>query len=356
MRRRELLRRAAGLAAWSGFWTAQARAEEKGGQPGSTEESGRPEPPGSAANLKETRKGDMLYRTLGKTGEQVSALGLGGYHLGTLKDESSAIRFIRTAIDRGITFMDNCWDYHEGKSEVWMGKALRDGYREKVFLMTKLDGRTREAAARQIDESLRRLQTDRIDLMQIHEIIRFEDPDRCFAEGGAIEAIEAAKKAGKIRYVGFTGHKDPIAHNRMLDMAARHKYHFDTCQMPINVLDATFRSFAPDNLPRMLREGIAILGMKSTASGAIIRNQIATPRECLSYALTLPTSVVISGMDSMEVLEQNLEIVRNFKPLGGEEMRALLARVAPHARMGKFERFKTTADFDGTARYPQWLG
>jgi len=354
MHRRDLLKSAAGLAAWSTFWTSRTMAQQ---QPAPQAPAGQGDlalPP--AADLKEVRKGDMLYRTLGKTGVEVSAIGLGGYHMGTLKDEQSAVKLVRTAIDRGITFMDNCWDYHEGKSEQWMGNALRDGYRDKVFLMTKLDGRTKAAAARQIEESLKRLQTDRIDLMQIHEIIRLEDPDRCFAESGCVEALEEARKAGKIRFVGFTGHKDPIAHNRMLDMAARHKYHFDAAQLPLNVLDASFRSFAHHTVPRLVKEGVAVLGMKPLASGAIARNKIATPQECLRYALTLPASVVITGMESMEVLEQNLAIAKDFKPMGGDELRALLTRTLTQAESGRFERFKTSADFDGTAHYPQWLG
>src|SRR5438552_2358556 len=208
-----------------------------------------------------TRKGDMLYRTLASTGEQVSVIGLGGYHIGHPSDEQEAIRLIRAAIDRGITFMDNSWDYHDGGSELRMGKALRDGYRGRVFLMTKIDGRTREAAARQIDESLQRLQTDHIDLVQHHEVIRLEDPDRIFAEGGAQEAMLAARKAGKLRYIGFTGHKDPLVHLRMLDVARAHGFRFDTVQLPLNMMDAHFRSFAHQVVPVAVQEGIGVLGM-----------------------------------------------------------------------------------------------
>src|SRR6266545_3182830 len=192
----------------------------------------------------ETKSGEMIYRTLGRTGEKVSALGLGGFHIGAPKDEQEGIRIVRSAIDRGFTFMDNCWDYHDGGSEIRMGKALRDGYRDKVFLMTKIDGRTKRLAAKQIDECLQRLQTDRIDLMQHHEIIRLEDPDRIFEDNGAMAAVLEAKKAGKVRYIGFTGHKDPVVHLRMLEIAAQHKFHFDSAQMPLNILDASFRSFA----------------------------------------------------------------------------------------------------------------
>src|SRR5213596_1677436 len=198
-------------------------------------------------------KTGMPYRTLGKTGEKVSALGLGGYHIGEPKDEQEGIRIIRGAIDRGINFMDNCWDYHDGGSEIRMGKALRDGYRDKVFLMTKIDGRTRALAAKQVEESLQRLQTDRIDLMQHHEVIRMEDPDRIFAEGGAMEAVLEAKNAGKIRYIGFTGHKDPRIHLYMLEVAQRHGFHFDAVQMPLNLFDAHFLSFARTVLPELER-------------------------------------------------------------------------------------------------------
>jgi predicted aldo/keto reductase-like oxidoreductase len=357
MERRALLKSAACLAAWSGFRASQAGAAETD-QPSaapSSEKTGQPSPELGSAPA-EIRKGNMLYRTLGRTGERVSAFGLGGHHIGLVKEEQDSVKLVRSSIDRGITFMDNCWDYHNGKSEEWMGKALRDGYREKVFLMTKIDGRTRQSATSQIDESLKRLQTDHIDLMQIHENLRMEDADRCFAEGGAIEALEEAKKAGKVRYIGFTGHKDPVVHNRMLDIAAEHKFHFDSCQMPLNVLDATFRSFAQHVVPRLLKEGIAVLGMKPMANGAIVQNKIATPKECLTYALTLPTSAVITGIDSMDVLEQDLEIMRDFKPLDGGQMRELLTRTMKSARTGNYEKFKTGTVYDGTASHPEWLG
>lgn len=304
----------------------------------------------------ETRRGEMIYRPLGRTGVKVSAIGLGGYHIGVPRDEAEAIRLIRAAIDRGITFMDNCWDYHNGASEVRMGKALRDGYRDKVFLMTKIDGRTKAAAARQIDECLQRLQTDRIDLMQHHEIIRLEDPDRIFEETGAHAALLEAQKAGKIRFLGFTGHKDPIVHLRALEVAAQHGVRFDAVQLPLNVLDAHFRSFEKQVLPLLVREGIAVLGMKPLASGAALRTGVVTATECLHYALNLPTSVVITGMETMERLEQALEAVRTFKPLSAEQVAALLARTEPFAKSGRYERFKTSAAFDGTARHPEWLG
>jgi len=300
-------------------------------------------------------KGDIPYRTLGRTGEKVSAIGLGGFHIGNPPEEEG-IRIIRTAIDRGINFMDNSWDYHDGGSEVRMGKALKDGYREKAFLMTKIDGRTKASAAKQIDESLKRLQTDRVDLMQFHEIIRMEDPDRIFAEGGAMEAMLAAKQAGKVRYIGFTGHKDPTIHLRMLETAAKHQFHFDAVQMPLNVMDAHFRSFQKQVLPVLVKEEIGVLGMKPLASGLILKSKTAKPIECLHYAMSLPTSTVITGMDKMEILEQALEAARTFKPMNQQEIAALLARTAEAASEGKFELFKTETRFDATAHNPQWLG
>jgi aryl-alcohol dehydrogenase-like predicted oxidoreductase len=310
----------------------------------------------SAANIQEERTGDMVYRTFGTTGIKVSAIGLGGSHIGNPKDENEGIRLVRTAVDRGITFMDNCWDYHDGKSEVVMGKALRDGYRQKVFLMTKFDGRTKAATARQIDESLQRLQTDHIDLMQFHENIRLEDPDRFFAPDGPLEALLEAKKAGKIRYIGFTGHKDPSVHVRMLELAAQNKFHFDSAQMPLNLLDAHFRSFEKNVLPKLVEQKIAVLGMKPLAEGEIPKSGIVSAIDCLHYALSLPTTVVITGCDTMERLEQALEAARTFKPLNQTQMAALLDKTRQVAMTGRLELFKTSNVFDGTARNPQWMG
>jgi predicted aldo/keto reductase-like oxidoreductase len=311
---------------------------------------------GAHAFAAETHSSDMLYRTLGRTGEKVSAIGLGGFHIGTPPDEQDSIRLIRSAIDRGITFLDNCWDYLDGTSEIRMGKALRDGYRDKVFLMTKIDGRTRRAAAQQIDECLQRLQTDRIDLMQHHEIIRLEDPDRVFADGGAMQAVLAAKQAGKVRYIGFTGHKDPLVHLRMLEVAGQRGFRFDAVQMPLNVMDAHFRSFAKQVVPVLVKDGIGVLGMKPLGSGAIVQSGAVSAIECLHYALNLPTSVVITGMESLARLDQALEAVRTFKAMSEVEMASLLAKTAPLAATGQYERFKTSAGFDGTARHPEWLG
>ena len=298
---------------------------------------------------------DIPYRPLGTTGVDVSIIGVGGYHIGD-PSEQVGIRIIRTALDSGINFLDNCWDYHDGDSEVRMGKALRDGYRAKAFLMTKIDGRTRASAARQIDESLKRLQTDHIDLMQIHEVIRLEDPDRVFAQGGTMDALMEARKAGKIRFIGFTGHKDPMVHLRMLDTAKKHGFRFDTVQMPLNVMDAHFRSFEHQVLPRLVEERIGVLGMKPIASGIILESNTVTAVECLRYAMSLPTSTVINGMDSMDRLNQGLNVARTFKPMTRTEVAALLRKTSAAAADGRFEPFKTTAQFDGTAQNPQWLG
>lgn len=299
---------------------------------------------------------DMIYRTLGRTGERVSAIGLGGHHIGRPKDPAEGIRIIRSAVDRGLTFMDNCWDYHDGESERRMGQALRDGYRQRVFLMTKFDGRTKASTAKQIDESLQRLQTDAIDLMQYHENIRMEDPDRFFAVDGPLEALQEAKKAGKIRYIGFTGHKDPAVHVRMLEVADAHGFKFDSCQMPLNPMDAHFRSFEKEVVPRLVKQGTAVLGMKSMGDGLLLKSGTVTPVECLTYALSLPTSVVITGCESMERLDQAIEVARTFKPLTSAQVAAILAKTRQAALSGQFELFKTSNRFDGTARNPQWMG
>lgn len=310
----------------------------------------------NSATPTQSKKGEMIYRQLGRTGEKVSVIGLGGHHIGRPKDEQEGIRLIRTAIDRGINFMDNSWDYHNGGSEIRMGKALRDGYRQKAFLMTKIDGRTKQAAAKQIDESLKRLQTDRIDLLQHHEIIRLEDPDRIFAPGGAMEAVLEAQKAGKIRYIGFTGHKDPLVHLRMLDIAAQNNFRFDAVQMPLNVMDAHFRSFERQVLPRLVKDGIGVLGMKSMGDQKILQSNTVKPIECLHYAMNLPTSTVITGMESMKILDQAFEAARTFEPMSQEQVQALLNKTRQAAAKGQYELFKTTSQFDSTAKNPEWLG
>ena len=307
--------------------------------------------------MAEVRHPDMIYRALGTTGETVSAIGVGGFHLGMPEvDEALAIRIVREAIDHGVTFMDNCWDYNDGLSEVRMGKALRDGYRDRVFLMTKIDGRSRAEAAKQLDESLRRLRVDHIDLVQHHEVIRFEDPHRIFRQGGANQALVEAREAGKLRFIGFTGHKDPRVHLDTLEVAAENGFTLDAVQMPLNLLDAHYRSFGRQVLPYLVDHGIGVLGMKSMAEGYLLKTGTVTPTECLHYALDLPTSTVITGIDSLAILDQALAAVRTFRPLTAEQRAALLAKTAQVAAGGRFEPFKTTAHFDGTAEHPEWLG
>ena len=301
-------------------------------------------------------KADVPRRTLGRTGEKVSMVGLGGYHIGSQKDEQESIRIIRMALDNGINFLDNCWDYNGGDSEVRMGKALRDGYRQRAFVMTKIDGRTKKAAAQQLEESLRRLQTDRIDLLQFHEIIRMEDPERVFAPGAGMEAVVEAQKAGKVRYIGFTGHKSPDIHLKMLETADAHQFHFDAVQMPLNVMDAHYNSFQKKVLPVLVKKEIGVLGMKPMGAGIILRSKTVQPIECLHYAMSLPTSVVINGCDSVALVEQALEAARTFKPMSETQVAALLAKTKEAAQNGEYEGYKTTTNFDGTAHNPQWLG
>ena len=300
---------------------------------------------------------EMPYRVLGSTGEKVSAIGVGGWHLGLKHvDEALSIRIVRSAIDRGINFMDNCWDYNEGASEIRMGKALADGYRQKAFLMTKIDGRSKKEAARQLDESLKRMQTDCIDLVQHHEILRFEDPHRIFDEDGANAALVEAREAGKLRYIGFTGHKDPLIHLHMLEVAREQGFHFDAAQMPLNVMDAHYRSFAHLVVPELVKEKIGVLGMKSMANGIILKSGTVSAVECLRYALNLPTSVVITGIDSMRILDQACEVAGAFQPLSEEELNGILGKTAKAASRGEFELFKTSSIFDGTAQNLDWMG
>jgi uncharacterized protein len=301
-------------------------------------------------------KSEVPRRMLGRTGEKVSMVGLGGYHIGSQKDEQESIRIIRTALDNGINFLDNCWDYNGGESEVRMGKALRDGYRERAFLMTKIDGRTKKAAAQQVEESLRRLQTDHIDLLQFHEIIRMEDPERVFAAGGGMEAVVEAQKAGKVRFIGFTGHKSPDIHLKMLETADAHQFHFDAVQMPLNVMDAHYNSFGKKVLPALVKKEIGVLGMKPMGAGIILLSKTVEPMECLHYAMSLPTSVVITGCDSVTLVEQAVTAARTFQPMSETQVAALLAKTKAAAQNGEFEGYKTTTNFDGTTHNPQWLG
>jgi uncharacterized protein len=303
------------------------------------------------------RIGEMQYRKLGHTGEKVSIVGVGGAHIGSSGlSEQESQRIIRTAIDNGINFMDNSWDYSGGLSEIRMGKALRDGYRQKVFLMTKLDGHDARTATMQLDESLKRLQVDQVDLIQFHEVIRMDDPEKIFAPGGALEGMIKARGAGKVRYIGFTGHKSPEIHLHMLDIAFKNNFLFDTVQMPLNVMDAHYDSFAKLVLPVLVQHHIGVLGMKPMGDQVILRSGVVSASECLRYAMSLPTSVVITGCDSMAVLQQAINTARYFRPMTDEERTALLARTAPVAGNGKFELYKTSHHFDGTWHNPQWLG
>jgi aryl-alcohol dehydrogenase-like predicted oxidoreductase len=305
-----------------------------------------------------TQSGSAIpKRVLGRTGVEVSLVGLGGWHLGfNYQNEELSTRIIRTAIDNGINFMDNCWDYNDGASEKRMGKALKDGYRERVFLMTKIDGRTKKEAAKQLDESLERLQVDHIDLVQHHEILRYEDPHRIFDEDGANAALVEARDAGKIRFIGFTGHKDPHIHLYMLEVAKQNGFRFDAVQMPLNVMDAHFRSFEKLVLPELVKEEIGVLAMKTLANGTILESKTVNATECLQYAMNLPVSVVITGCESMDDLEQALNAARTFQPLSEERVNNLLAKTAQAASRGEYELFKTTSVYDGTAAHPEWLG
>jgi uncharacterized protein len=297
------------------------------------------------------------YRTLGRTGEKVSLIGIGGYHLGRpgLQAEES-IRIVRRALDEGINFLDNCWDYNDGESEIRMGKALRDGYRQRAFLMTKIDGRDSVTATKQINESLKRLQTDHIDLLQFHEVIRNSDPDHVFAPQGAMDAVRNAQKTGKIRYIGFTGHKSPEIHLKMLATASSHQFTFDAVQMPLNVMDHHFNSFESKVLPVLLKDNIGVLGMKPMGDHFILQSKTVTAVECLHYTMNLPTSVVITGCDSLPILRQALDAARSFQPMSQEEIANLLTRTAKAAQSGQYELYKTSHHFDGTFQNPQWLG
>ena len=318
-------------------------------------------PPSATLPLpKTTRRGEMIYRQLGNTGREVSVIGLGGFHIGKPATDAAGIKIVRTAIDRGVTFMDNCWDYHDGLSELRMGKALKNGYRDKVFLMSKIDGRDKKTAAKQIDESLARLQTDHVDLMQLHEIIRLEDPDRIFAKGGAMEALLDAREKGKVRHIGFTGHKDPMVHLRMLELARENGVKFDAVQMPVNVMDAHFRSFQHKVLPVLVREKIGPLAMKTFGDDLILqhvtKSNTATPIQLLHYGMSQPVSVVITGIDSLKILDQAMEAAKTWQQMPVEAQKQLLAKMVVPASKGQYEKFKTSEKYDGTANNPAWLG
>ncbi len=286
-------------------------------------------------------------RPLGKTGELVSLLCLGGAHIGSRKvAEDKAFRVIHAAIDAGVDFMDNAWEYNDGESERRMGEALaQNGSRQRVFLMTKNCAHDRRAdhSMVKLEESLRRLKTDYLDLWQIHEVVWDDDPDRIFAPGGAAEAMLRAKEQGKVRYIGFTGHKRPAIHRRMLEQG----FPWDTVQMPINVLDAHYQSFEREILPLALAQGVGVIGMKSFAGGHLFEGTDVTPHEALAYAMSQPIATLCSGIDSMQVLEQNLAVARGFEPISAEERERILAKSAPAAGAGRYEPFKTTHDYEG---------
>jgi uncharacterized protein len=299
----------------------------------------------SSANSQSAATEVVPHRPLGQTGALVSCLGVGGYHLGSIREEKESTELVARALDAGVNFFDNCWEYHDGVSEERLGAALK-GKRDKAFVMTKVctHGRGKDVAMKQLEESLRRLQTDHLDLWQIHEVVYYNDPDLIFAANGAAEALLAAKKQGKVRFIGFTGHKNPAIHLKMLS----HDFPFDTVQMPLNALDATFRSFEQQVLPEAKKRGIAVLGMKSLGgSGEIAVNGAVTAEEGLRYAMSLPVATTISGMDSLVVLEQNLRVARGFQPFAAEEMAGIRERVRTLAADGRYELFKTTTMYDG---------
>lgn len=298
----------------------------------------------------------MQYRILGTTGERVSMLGVGGFHLSKVGDPQLAVRIVRTALESGVNFLDNSWDYAEGESERRMGLALRDGYRDRAFLMTKIDGRTASSATQQLEQSLQRLQTDHVDLLQFHEVIRMSDCDRIFAAGGALEAVVSARQQGKLRYIGFTGHKSPQIHKHMLDLADQNDFRFDTVQMPLNVMDAHYHSFERIVLPIAGQKQMGVIGMKPMGDPFILDSHTLSAPECLRYAMSLPVSVTVTGIDSMPILTQALDVAENFKPLTTRERSDFLARTATGAKDGKFERYKVSEHFDSTSEHPEWLG
>ena len=287
---------------------------------------------------------EIPRRPFGRHSEQVAALGLGGYHIGNAGTDRETIRLVHEAIDGGVTFLDNAWEYHEGKSEVLMGKAIKDR-RARVFLMTKActHGRDAKVAMRQLDQSLRRLQTDYLDLWKIHECAYYNDPERHFAKGGVVEALEQARRQGKVRYIGFTGHKDPDIHLEMLS----YKFPFDSCQLPLNGFDATFQSFEQRVLPELAKQGIAAIGMKSFGAGDSVKKKVVSAADALRYAMSLPVATTISGMDSLRILRQNLKVAQGFKPMSATQMTAHRRRLAEYAADGRFELYKTTAQHDG---------
>jgi len=343
MERRNFLKKAATAAAFAGWKGAAAQTLE-----GAAAQT--PLPVVNTVN-------GIGRRKLGRTETEISIIGIGGYHLGLKQvPEKDAIQIIRTALDEGINFLDNCWDYNGGVSEERMGNALQDGYRQKAFLMTKLDGRTGAAAREQLETSLRRLKTEHIDLVQIHEVIRMTDPQQAFQPGNVIDVLRQARQEGKIRFIGFTGHKSPEMHLNMIETAAKHGFHFDTVQMPVNALDYHFNSFGQKVIPAARKSGIAVIGMKPLSNAAILKTNTITAPEALHYAMSVPVTVTITGCESMANLEQALGVARHFKPLNREQKIAILKRTAPFADEAKFEDYKSSHIYDGTFNNPQWLG
>ena len=349
MERRDFLKQAAATAALAGWKSAAGQTP-----------AGDVQLTGAAAHtplpVVATMNG-IGRRKLGRADAEVSIIGIGGYHLGLSNvNEQDAIRIVRSALDQGINFLDNCWDYNAGVSEERMGKALTEGYRQKAFLMTKIDGRTGAAARQQLEDSLRRLKTDHIDLLQMHEVIRMGDPEQAFQPGYVIDVLQQARKEGKIRFIGFTGHKSPEIHLHMIETADKHGFTFDSVQMPVNALDEHYDSFGQKVIPVAQKHGMAILGMKPLANGAILKINTVTAPEGLHYAMSVPVTVTITGCESMANLEQALGVARNFKPMDAQQKLAVLRKTAPVADAGKFEAYKTSHMYDGTYGNPQWLG
>jgi len=287
--------------------------------------------------------GEIPTRPLGGTGVNVSMLGVGGHHIGRIRDDSQSIRLMRKAIDRGVTFLDNAWEYHNGRSEALMGKALAGGYRDKAFLMTKHHGRDKKTAMEHLEDSLRRLKTDVIDLWQFHEVVYEKDPEMIFAVDGGIEAADLAKKQGKVRFIGFTGHRDPVLHLKML----AYGYPWDAVQMPMNVFDPHFKSFQKHVLPVLVRRNIGVIAMKTLASGYVLRANVVSVKDALSYIWSQPVSTIVSGMDTEQLLEANAGTASHFKPMSPIEQLGLLAKTKDAGSTGDFEPFKTPPNFDG---------
>ena len=349
MERRNFLKQAAAAAALAGLKNAVGQNAEAGsGLQGAAAHT--PLPIVATVN-------GIGRRKLGRSDAQVSIIGIGGYHLGLGGvTEQDAIRIVRTALDEGINFLDNCWDYNDGVSEERMGKALQDGYRQKAFLMTKIDGRTGAEARKQLEQSITRLKSDHIDLVQIHEVIRMTDPDQAFQPGNVVDVLKQARKDGKIRFIGFTGHKSPEIHLKMIETADKHGFTFDTVQMPVNALDEHYDSFGQKVIPVAQKHGMAILGMKPLSNGAILKSGTVTAVEALHYAMSVPVTMTITGCESMANLEQALGVARNFKPMDEQQKMALLQKTAPISAAGQFEDYKSSHMYDGTFQNPQWLG